>query len=150
PGLVTAAGVIWIAVGGLFVFAAVVDVALLLGGATAAPGPAVCRLGCGSAFAAAFLVAGVRAVRGTIGGLGLPAAGSIALGLPYLGLGLAVLVNVGAAKTPQEVLFLVLAGPLCGLIGLGMIAAGAMALSANQKYREWRKPIASRRYRDRP
>lgn len=148
PGLATLAGVIWIVVGSLFVLAALVDLALLVAGAAGPPGRVACRMGCGSMFAAAFLVAGVRTARGTIGGLGLPAGGSIALGLPYLGLGLGVLVNLGAAKNPQEALFLLIAGPACGLIGLGLIAAGAMALSANRRYREWRRPMERQRYRE--
>jgi hypothetical protein len=152
PGVVKAAGVIWIGVGSLSLINMMATFAL----AGQNPGAANPASGCcPGLIGLAFLVCGYQTVTGkatdTLGnGVGSMVLGLLQLGIAALvGLGGALLGQNGGAQAPQAlppVVFLVIAG-FVGVLGATLVLAGVLALSGRSAYREWRRENAPQRAR---
>jgi hypothetical protein len=147
PGIVRAAGIIWIGVGAIGLINTIATLALA--GANQGPGgPSnVC---CGAGIAIAFLLVGFQTVKGTAKDTLGNAIGSIALGLLQLGLaaviglGGAILganagANPGANANGLPAAVLVVTAVIVGLMGATLILAGILALMGRARYREWRQ-----------
>jgi hypothetical protein len=160
PGIVRAAGIIWIGVGGLELLNAVANAVMAGMNQNQNPG-SVGGVCCAGGIGIAFLVCGIQTVTGkatdTLGN----AIGSLALGLLLLGLG--VLVGFGGAilgANPNAnananglpaVVFVIL-GVITSVLGLTLILAGVLALMGRARYKEWRQANfpSSRSRRRRP
>lgn len=154
PGIVRAAGIIWIGVGALGLINTVL--ALAMAGAQGPGGPAPgC---CGGAIALAFLVCGYQTVTGKAADTRGNGIGSIVLGLLQVliaaAIGFGGLLAGGNAggrgnAPPPEVL--IVTAVLVAVMGMTLIAAGVFALLGRTRYREWRKAQSPRsRCRPRP
>lgn len=153
PGIVRAAGIIWICVGALELVNAALT--LVLAGVNQNPGGAsgVC---CSGGVGIAFLMCGMQTVTGkakdTLGN----GIGSIALGVLLLGAG--VLIGFGGAflganpganqNGPPPELFIII-GAITAVLGLTLILAGTLALVGRSRYREWREARSPRSRRPR-
>jgi hypothetical protein len=150
PGTVLAAGVVWIAVGGLGVLNTLVTLGMAganpPGGGPQAAGQSagVC---CGGLVAIAFLVCGYQTVTGKAKDTRGNAVGSILLGSLQLLIaaaigfgGLAPGGNRGPNALPQEVLLVVAA--VVAFVGMSLITAGVLALAGRTQYLEWRRANA--------
>ena len=156
PGIVMAAGVIWIAVGVLAMVNGMLSI--VLAGANAAGGGggggnagSPC---CGILIAIAFVSCGYNTVTGkakdTLGN----SIGSLLLGLIYLavGIGFALVAagafgNMNALPIAPEAIIAV--AILTGMIGITLEMAGIFGLVGRRAYREWRK-VAHPKKRRRP
>lgn len=158
PGIVMAAGVIWIAVGSLAFINGILSV--VMAGANAANGGGGANAGspcCGIIIAIAFISCGYQTVTGkakdTLGN----SIGSMVMGLIYLAVGIGfaligagVFGNVNALPIAPEAIIVV--AILTGLMGTAHEAAGVFALIGRRAYREWREvahPKKRRRIRRR-
>jgi hypothetical protein len=133
PGVVMAAGIIWIVFGSLILLNGAG--ALLLGAAMSAGTGSGGALGAGASigvvaalFGAAFLFVGVQSVRGTAPGTLGNGIGSIVFAVLQFGGGVAQVV----AGQP-------LLGAINFLGGCGLLAAGVLALIGRTDYMAWRK-----------
>jgi hypothetical protein len=150
PTLARVVAVAWIVGGGFFLAFASLDI-LLIAAAAANNGRVLVplfRLGCGSAIGVFFLWAGVRAWRGTAGGLVGPGVASVALGLLYIGVGLLLGLPLAMRANGGQAVLLLLLGAACGLLGLALLAAGVMAFCAEGAYQTWRESVARQSRRD--
>ncbi len=146
PSLVYVAGVIWIGFGCLALIVALINLALL--GATVSGGPAdPCPGFCccfATLFGIAFIEGGFRSVKGTAEDtlgiaicsllFGLLQVGFVALFvLAALLAGSPTPINQGPAS-PEFI-----ASGISSAVGLGLIAAGVLALAGRQDYLAWRR-----------
>ncbi len=150
PAMLTAAGVIWIVFGCLILLNLVVPLLLASaaagGQAGAARDAALAGGVCGGLvvglFAAVFIHVGYQSVRGTARDTLGNGVGSIIFALLQFG--------SGAFQARQGQLLPSAIGFICGL---GLLAAGVLALVARGEYRAWRKatkvhnPSATRKVR---
>jgi hypothetical protein len=164
PGIVMAAGVIWIGGGSLALISAMGNLALLGAnqGANQQAGGAPGAIGggcCSGLVGIAFLVCGFQTVTGkssdTLGnGIGSLVLGLLAL-LIAAGTVFGGFVLLGNQNAPGQALAagIIVAAGLFGLCGAALILAGILALVGRSAYREWRlayAPRPRRRRRRRP
>ena len=147
PGLVTAAGIIWLLFGGLALLGAIVQVALFLA-VPAAPGAEGAKVGqiggtvCGFIFGAVFIHVGFQSIRGTAKDVLGNSIGSLIFGVLYTILGIAVILlpTPGMAAIISVIPF---------VLALTLYAAGTLALVARSDYLAYRKSLRPRRRRGR-
>ena len=133
PGVVMAAGIIWIVLGGLILLNAA---AILLIGATLSAGTrsgelagmAACSSILVALFGAAFLLVGVQTVKGTAPGTLGNGVGSIIFAVLQFG---GAVVQIVAGQIPQ--------GAISFLGGCGLMTAGVLAVVGRRRYMAWRK-----------
>jgi hypothetical protein len=161
PVSVQIAGIIWIAFGTLGLVNAGLSFLMTLGNAAAKAGQPgavpgnVCGSICIALFAIAFLFVGIQTVKGTAKSTLGNGIGSIIFGLLYGGMAVVFIVlSTQIAGPAPATLFFVFAG-FSGVLGIGLLAAGLLALAGKQAYEDWRaakgfdgRPRRSRR-RDR-
>lgn len=155
PGGAIAAGIIWIAFGGLGLLGIgmnLLSFAVLQPQNAPPAGPPLaamaCVFGCFGLIAGAFLYAGIQTVRGAARDTLGNAVGSIVLAVPAYGFAaMGVFMGAvgvggpagGGAPPPN---FMIAAGVMVavvyGLAGTTLLAAGVMALYARQSYLAWR------------
>jgi hypothetical protein len=104
---------------------------------------------------AVFLNVGVQSVRGTARDTLGNGIGSILFGLLYGGAGTFLMIgsfflHTLAAETETAALMLGIFGTIALLCGLGLLAAGVMALVGRDEYKAWRRAEKRRRDGDRP
>jgi hypothetical protein len=150
PGIVKAAGIIWIGVGALSIINMMVTFAMI--GANGPRGNAAgANAGganpatpcCAGLVGIAFLVCGHQTVTGkakdTLGnGVGSMILGSLQLlGAAAIGVGGVLAGQNGGQQGPPAGMMLVIAG-MVGVMGCILILAGILALAGRSAYREWR------------
>lgn len=153
PGVVTAAGIIWLGAGSLSLLNAMATFALQGQGAGAGTPGGGC---CPGIIGIAFLVCGYQTVTGQASDTRGNAIGSLLLGLLQVLAGFAIAFagvlgggNGGQGAVPQEVLLIV--GGVVGLLGGTLMTAGVLALAGRSQYRRWREEnVTSPRRRGRP
>ena len=155
PGIVRAAGVIWIAVGVIALMNAALSLAMA--GANAAGGGGGGKAGspcCGFAIAIAFLVCGYQTVTGkakdTLGNsIGSMVFGSlqllVALFCALVGAGAIGNQNAQALPFPKEAMIVV--ALVVAAMGSLLELAGIFGLMGRRSYREWRKAAFPKRRR---
>ena len=137
PAMLTAAGIVWIVFGCLILLTLALTL-LVLGAAAgaqkeAAVGGAVCVGLVMGLFGAVFIHVGYQSIRGTARDTLGNGIGSIVFGLLQFG--------SGAMNAKQQQLVASASGFICGL---GLLAAGILALAARSEYRAWRKALKAR------
>lgn len=157
PGIVMAAGVIWIGVGMLGIVNTALSL-MMVGANAAGGGGGGANAGspcCGIFIAIAFLMVGYQTVTGkakdTLGNsIGSIILGSIqillAIGIALLGAG--VFGNANINRMAPEVLLVT--GIIVGVMGLTLVTAGILALMGRRAYREWRRAAHPEKRRRRP
>jgi hypothetical protein len=138
PPVVLIAGVAWILFGGLGLANAVAALALL--GATPPeqrPG-ATCAVPLSILFAVAFIVVGFQGIMGTAKDTMGNGVGSILFGLLNLGFGALLLAGSVTIAGAEELAWLI-GGGFSVAAGLGLLAAGVLALVGRQDYLAWRR-----------
>jgi hypothetical protein len=159
PGTVRAAGVIWIVFGCLILLGAAANLVVSVGAAGAGAGPRAAAPGqppagvgiCGALvnalFGAAFVFVGVQSFNGTARDTLGNGIGSIGIGLLNGGCG-ALFVAAGVAGGGAGAPLAVVVGAASILGGLGLLAAGVLALVGRAGYRAYKD--SGRRRRRRP
>jgi hypothetical protein len=142
PKTVTAAGVIWIVIGCVFLLHAVVNLVLTIAGFGATRGFSTAQgmsvSAVGALFAAACLYVGVKSVRGTARDLLGNAVGSIIFALLGGGSGIAGVRDGLEGEGPAAIIE-VSAGAIVLLVGLALLVAGVLALVGSKGCKAWRR-----------
>jgi hypothetical protein len=141
PTTVTIAGIVWMIYGGLILLNLLLSVGVLLPGSGQAhridDGDRIhlAALGCSGAlilligiFGVGFFVVGLQSVRGTARDTLGNSIGSIILGLICFGLA-AIEAHIGH----------MIGAGITFLVGVGLVAAGVLALTGRAAYKRWRK-----------
>lgn len=141
PRTVHIAGVIWIVFGSLILVNAAINLLLTFGmaaggGAQAAGGMSSVLIGV--LVGAVFIHVGVQSTRGTAKDTLGNGIGSIIFGLLNGGLGALLLVGAVAAEGTAGLIAGILGG-VSILGGIGLLAAGVLALVVREEYRAWRR-----------
>lgn len=135
PGVVVAAGIIWIVLGGTVLYQGLAGLLLFadepahVGGAAADPGHRDRVRGFGTglvAFGGAFILAGILSVRGAT-------TDTLGKGIGSVLSGIVVAVMVGGPSLDIR----------GGGIGVGLVVAGLLALVGRSEYLAWRRSRAS-------
>ncbi len=145
PTTVTMAGVGWIAFGALILLQLLALLALTFLVAQAGPdaarrgavGGALCGAVLGGFFGAVFIHVGVGSIKGTAKDTLGNGVGSIIFGLMNFGAGVVQLAGPDGADDSGAARFIFIG--LYFLAGVGLIAAGALALAGRAQYKAWRK-----------
>lgn len=135
PKTVQVAGVIWIVFGSLILLNWTLSLVLLI--ALAAAGPSSGGSCFGILIGAAFLSVGIQSIRGTAKGMGGNAIGSLFFGLLNAGGGI-VLLFLGLRWGQASMIITGIIAAICLTAGIGLIAAGILALVGRKEYREYR------------
>ena len=149
PASVRTAGIIWIAMGGLSLVNAALNLAITVStAATPGGGPQAAGGMCGvvlaAVFGAAFIFVGVQTTRGTAQDTLGNAIGSIIFGLLNGGSGLVVMIGGAALGRGLGVLMIVL-GVVSMMAGVALLVAGILALIGRDDYKAWRRASSRRR-----
>ena len=142
PRMVQTAGVIWIVFGSLILLNGTVNLLLSftmkeqVGGAESTG--RMCGVLLILLFGAVFIHVGVQSVRGTARDTLGNGIGSVIFALLAGGVG-AVMLVAGFALGELALLIAVIAGGIYLLAGLGLLAAGVMALAGREEYKAWKQ-----------
>lgn len=158
PGGVRAAGVLWVAVGGLFVLGSCAGAVLGVMIQARRPGPAQpnpaegCTTLVGILIGVGFFLAGLNVLRGSARDTLVPSVLSILLGVVYLLVGVLALVLSGtppANPAADMSVALILSGIIGTVMGCGLLLPAGLALAGRPRYLRWRaaQPSRSRRRR---
>jgi hypothetical protein len=156
PLLVRIAGIIWIVFGCVILLNAAVSLLVSLGqaaprGGAEAAGRATGSM-CGVAvillFGGAFILVGVQSIRGTAKDTLGNGIGSIVFG--FLNLGCGLMLMLGGAMAGGGAGVVILIGSAISLLaGVGLLAAGVLALIGRDAYKTWRRAQKARTTRRR-
>jgi hypothetical protein len=158
PPMVRIAGIVWIIFGCLIVLNAILSVVVAVASSaqketatTGTPAGAsaagnVCGGVCLVLFGAVFIHVGLQSIRGTAKDTLGNGIGSIVLGLLNLGWGVLILVGAAVVGGAARAVGLIV-GVIGILGGLGLLAAGVLALVGRVDYRAWRQAHMGRRKR---
>jgi hypothetical protein len=145
PTTVRIAGIVWIVFGGLILLSAAANLLLSFGmpaksgaeGAGRAAG-GICTVLLLVVFGAVFVHVGIQSIRGTAKDTLGNGMGSIVFGLLNLGYGV-MLLGVGVAAGGMATVIGVLGLAVGFSAGVGLLAAGVLALVGRQDYKAWRR-----------
>jgi uncharacterized membrane protein HdeD (DUF308 family) len=149
PATVRIAGIVWIVFGGLILLSGIVTLVMLAAAGAAVQGAVpgavqggifaggACIFVIAALFGAAFLFVGVQTVQGAATDTLGNSIGSLVFGALNLGAGV---LQAGQAQAIQAAINF--------LAGVGLIAAGILALVGREEYRAWRRAARARRRRD--